>query len=64
MLRCIVRNLWHRGIGRCVSQLKRELSPWLEFGLIPADLSDPSKGYFAPTFPSATASSGLVSACA
>src|SRR5262249_36532030 len=52
MLRRIVRNLWRRGIGSCVSQLKRELSPWLEFGLIPANLSDPSKGYFAPTFPS------------
>jgi hypothetical protein len=59
MLRRIVRNLWRRGIGSCVSQLKRELSPWLEFGLIPANLSDPSKRYFAPTFPSATASSGL-----
>ena len=52
MLRRMVRNLWRRGIGSCVSQLKRELSPWLEFGLIPANLSDPSKGYFAPTFPS------------
>ena len=52
MLRRIVRNLWRRGIGSCLSQLKRELSPWLEFGLIPANLSDPSKGYFAPTFPS------------
>ena len=51
MLRRIVRNLWRRGIGSCVLQLKRELSPWLEFGLIPANLSDPSKGYFAPTFP-------------
>jgi hypothetical protein len=59
MLRRIVRNLWRRGIGSCVSQLKRELSPWLEFGLIPANLSDPSKRYFALTFPSATASSGL-----
>ena len=43
MLRRIVRNLWRRGIGSCVSQLKRELSPWLEFGLIPANLSDPSR---------------------
>ena len=59
MLRRIVRSLWRRGIGSCVSQLKRELSPWLEFGLIPTNLSDPSKRYFAPTFPSATASSGL-----
>ena len=57
MLRRIVRSLWRRGIGSCVSQLKRELSPWLEFGLIPANLSDPSKRYFAPTFPSATVSS-------
>src|SRR5262249_8895923 len=29
MLRRIVRNLWRRGIGSCLSQLKRELSPWL-----------------------------------
>jgi hypothetical protein len=50
MLRRIVRSPWRRGIGSCVSQLKRELSPWLEFGLIPANLSDPSKRYFAPTF--------------
>jgi hypothetical protein len=57
MLRRIVRSPWRRGIGSCVSQLKRELSPWLEFGLIPANLSDPSKRYSAPTFPSATASS-------
>ena len=35
MLRRIVRSLWRRGIGSCVSQIKRELSPWLEFGLIP-----------------------------
>jgi hypothetical protein len=26
-------------LGGCASQLKRELSPWLEFGLIPANLS-------------------------
>ena len=32
MLRRIVRNLRRRGIGSCVSQLKLELSPWLEFG--------------------------------
>jgi len=38
MLRRIVRNLWRQGIGSCVSELKRELSPWLEFGLIPANL--------------------------
>jgi len=28
MLRRIVRNLWRRGIGSCVSQFKRELAPW------------------------------------
>src|SRR5262249_16945017 len=31
MLRRIVRNLWRRGIGSCVSQFKRELAPGLEF---------------------------------
>src|SRR5262249_16202280 len=37
----------------CVSpapQLKREWSPWPEFGWFPANLRDFSKGYFATTF--------------
>ena len=59
MLRRIVRNPLAPGHWELRLALKRELSPWLEFGLIPANLSDPSKRYFAPTFPSATASSGL-----
>ena len=29
MLRRIVRSLWRRGIGSCVSQLKRESEPAL-----------------------------------
>src|SRR6266700_7080425 len=32
------------------SQLTREQSPWPEFGWIPGNLRELSKGYFAPTF--------------
>src|SRR5258708_34831876 len=41
-----------RGLS-CVSatlQLKREWSLWPEFGRIPGNLCEFSKGYFAPTF--------------
>ena len=64
-IRCVSPSCWRYRVaskkraGSCVSQPKRELSPWLEFGWIPANLSDPSKRFFAPTFPSATTSSGL-----
>jgi hypothetical protein len=42
MLKRIVRNLWRRSIGSCVSQSKRELAPWaghvgLELGNVVAN---------------------------
>jgi len=56
MLRRIVRNLWRRGIGSCVSQLKRELSPWLELQICPILQRDTLRRHFRAF--------ALVSACA
>ena len=39
-----MRNLWRRSTGSCVSQFKRKLSPWLEFGLNAANLSSFHRG--------------------
>ena len=58
-----IRSCWscrrtRRG-SRSISVLPWPKARSPRSGSIPANLSHPSKGYFAPTFPSATASSGL-----